>query len=143
MAKARTIGSRLRDLREEWSLTQHEFAAKFGLSTRTAQSYERDEAAPSAAFLLKLAEQNIDLNELLTGHPHRVGAGSDSANFTTIVTVKDKSAPQPGELDIEVLEVVLRSAIDEAKQAKNLDWQRTAQRFAAMYARQFGAMRGR
>jgi transcriptional regulator with XRE-family HTH domain len=143
MAKARTIGSRLKELREELGHTQAEFAARFGVAARTAQSYERDEAPPSAAFLKALADNDVDLNELLTGRALRRAPSNDPAAFTAIVTSKSKLAQQPGELDLEVLQPVLREAIEEAQSAKDIDWARTTQRFAATYARNYGAMRGR
>ena len=134
----RTIGSRLKELRQSLGLTQQEFAKRFGLPARTAQSYERDEALPSASFLQQLANQNVDINELLTGFPLRPPAKHGAASYTTIVTVEGGGPHQPGELDPEVLEWVLRNAIEEARTAKHIDWHRTAQRFAALYARRFG-----
>lgn len=141
--QSRTIGSRLKELRQSLGLTQQEFAKRFGLPARTAQSYERDEALPSAAFLQQLAAQNVDINELLAGYPLRRPAKQDAATYTTIVTVEGGGTHQPGELDLEVLEWVLRNAIEEARTAKHIDWQRTAHRFAAMYARRFGELHSR
>jgi transcriptional regulator with XRE-family HTH domain len=135
----RTVGSRLRELREGLNLTQQEFAKRFGVPARTSQSYERDEVAPSAAFLKKLADQNIDINELLTGRPYRHEA-KGSAGYTAIVATDSEALHLPGELDLEVLETVLRDAIEEARSAKHIHWARTVQRFAMMYARRFGEL---
>lgn len=88
----------------------------------------------------QLAAQNIDINELLTGYPLRRPVKQDAATYTTIVTVEGGGTHQPGELDLEVLEWVLRNAIEEARTAKHIDWQRTAHRFAALYARRFGEL---
>ena len=143
MAKAKTIGSRLKELREELGLTQTEFAARFGVSARAAQSYERNEAPPSAAFLKNLADKDVDLNELLTGRPLRRHRSSDPATFTTIVTSKTKLVHQPGELDLDVLQHVLRDAIEEARSVEDIDWSLKTQRFAAQYARRYGEVRTR
>jgi len=142
MARTRTIGSRLRDLRKELRLTQVEFAERFGISARAAQSYERDEVLPSAQFLQKLAESNIDLNELLTGRILRRSTGSDAQGYSTVVTPRSKIIPQAGELDVEILKPVLQSTVEQAKGAKDIDWLRTAQRFASAYARHYGEKRG-
>ena len=142
--KERRIGSRLRNAREEMGLTQAAFAQRFGLSPRTAQSYERGDTYPSGELLAALAELGIDITEILSGRPvKRSVASAEDANFTSIVTHPARSPLQPGELDLEVLQPVLQATIEESRAAKDIDWARTAQRFAYSYARQYGEIRGR
>ncbi|WP_374377251.1 helix-turn-helix domain-containing protein [Dongia sp.] len=137
------IGLRLKAIREAMDLTQAQFAERFGLSTRTAQSYERGDTYPSGEMLVALSGLGIDLNELLTGRPARRPDQKGEVHYTSIVTHSRHAPLQPGELDLDVLEPVLQAAIEEARTAKDMDWKRTAQRFAALYARQFGEVRGR
>lgn len=141
--KAQRIGARLKEIRETMEMTQAAFAQRFGLSSRTAQSYERGDTYPSGELLAALAEQGVDINLLLAGRQARRAGSGDDATYTSIVTRPGRSPLQPGELDLEVLQPILQAAIEEARGAKDIDWARTAQRFAYSYARHFGEVRGR
>jgi transcriptional regulator with XRE-family HTH domain len=61
------IGKRLLELREAAGQNQEEFSARWKISARTYQSYERAESWPSGAFLRELAAAGINVNWLLTG----------------------------------------------------------------------------
>lgn len=77
---ATTIGSRLRKVRQQACMTQTEFAAACGVSTRTLSRYEGGESAPDADFLLALKPFGVDANWLLHGESHVPPATSPPAS---------------------------------------------------------------
>lgn len=59
------LGKKIKQIREEYGLTQKEFAKKLGVSGITIQKYEKGEREPSYTFLKRLEEIfGVDINWL-------------------------------------------------------------------------------
>lgn len=63
-----TVGSRLREVRENLSINQTDMAALGGVTKKTLGLYERDERSPTAEFFEKLHRADINIYYVLTGN---------------------------------------------------------------------------
>lgn len=62
------IGSRIRQIREDLSLTQARFAEKIGVDYQSLSKWERNLVVPTANYLIKIASLgNVTTDWLLTG----------------------------------------------------------------------------
>lgn len=61
----------IKRIREDYNLTQEQFAAMLGLSVRTLRNWEQGRRVPdrSAEILLKIAERHPDAVLDVVGHP--------------------------------------------------------------------------
>ncbi len=62
-----SIGSRLREVREELKKNQTEFAGLAGATRQTQSNYEKGERAPDAIYLAAIADAGADVQYILTG----------------------------------------------------------------------------
>lgn len=129
------IGQRLRKVRDDLGLTQNEMATRVGVAPRTWQSWERAEYYPTAEALLFLATQGIDVNWVLTGEMTRLSQhAATDAPSSIVVSAKDRTRADPGELMIDILTPLLRQTVEDAKRVDDIDWLATATKFAMQYA---------
>ncbi|WP_334168248.1 helix-turn-helix transcriptional regulator [Achromobacter mucicolens] len=61
------LGERLRDERVRLGMNQDEFAALGGVQRRAQGNYERNERAPDAEYLARIAEGGADILYIVTG----------------------------------------------------------------------------
>lgn len=62
-----TIGDRIQTLMKSMHLKQWEFAEKFGISKNSIIRYKTNGRYPDAEFLVKLAEEKVNINWVLKG----------------------------------------------------------------------------
>lgn len=95
-----TFGARIKLVRNFLKLTQSEFANLLDTTSTSIIRYEKDEALPSFAFLLKVKDQHpeIDLNWLLAGVNSMFVSNnlncprSTNQLITSAISVADRSA---------------------------------------------------
>lgn len=63
----KSLGERLKILRETWKLTQEDMSVLMNIVLRSYQNYERGIRQPRSGDITALAARNVDLNWLLTG----------------------------------------------------------------------------
>ncbi len=105
MAKS-TIGSRIREARENKGLDQAKLASKLGVATRTLQRWEKGEQVPDAVGIVKIAEwTEANPHWLLTSEgemyvqteaPHREKVPTSSTRRPPLVEVPLLSAVPGG-----------------------------------------------
>lgn len=64
---ATTVGDRLKMLVRSLSMTHGDFAKKNGISLNSMSRYINNKRSPDPEFLIKLAEQKVNINWLLSG----------------------------------------------------------------------------
>jgi len=62
-----TIGDRIQTLMKSMNMKQWEFAEKFGVSKNSVIRYKTNNRLPDPDFLLKLAEEKVNINWVLKG----------------------------------------------------------------------------
>lgn len=62
------VGGRIREERKKFNLNQGDFAKLADCSRNAQAMYERDESAPGAGYLVRLAELGADVLYILTGN---------------------------------------------------------------------------
>ncbi|MDY0152724.1 MAG: XRE family transcriptional regulator [Candidatus Cloacimonas sp.] len=62
-----TIGDRIQTLMKSMQLKQWEFAEKFGVSKNSIIRYKTNDRFPDTEFLLKLADEKVNINWVLKG----------------------------------------------------------------------------
>ncbi len=62
-----TIGDRIQELMKSMHLKQWEFADKFGVSKNSVIRYKTNERLPDSEFLLKLADERVNINWVMKG----------------------------------------------------------------------------
>lgn len=72
------------------------------------------------------------MNWALTGNMALPAQASkqDGASSSIVVSAKERSRVNPGELAIDVLTPLLRQAVEDAKKVEDIDWLATATKFA-------------
>jgi len=106
-----SFGTRLKDLRNEHSLTQEEFAEKIFTDKRQISLYENDKILPSTETLINIAKTfNISVDYLLfdTVQKHKLISDSD---FFQKLEELDKLT----EKDRKILSDLINSLIDKNK----------------------------
>lgn len=89
----------------------------------------------TAEALLFLATQGIDVNWVLTGEMTRLSQhAATDAPSSIVVSAKDRTRADPGELMIDILTPLLRQTVEDAKRVDDIDWLATATKFAMQYA---------
>jgi len=94
---ATTVGDRLKMLVRSLSMTHGDFAKKNGISLNSMSRYINNKRSPDPEFLIKLAEQKVNLNWLLSGEggmnisaPWDTKPESKSKSKVEVVSAKDK-----------------------------------------------------
>jgi len=64
---AKTVGDRLKMLVRSLSMTHGDFAKQNAISLNSMSRYINNKRSPDPEFLIKLAEQKVNLNWLLSG----------------------------------------------------------------------------
>ena len=65
------FAERLKEIRLQKNLTQESFAAIAGVTKKSQLNYEKGERSPDADYLMRLAEEGLDVKYLLTGKRDR------------------------------------------------------------------------
>nr|DAX66263.1 MAG TPA: helix-turn-helix domain protein [Caudoviricetes sp.] len=65
------FAERLKEIRLQKNLTQEAFAAIAGVTKKSQLNYEKGERSPDADYLMRLAEEGLDVKYLLTGKHDR------------------------------------------------------------------------
>ena len=77
-----TIGDRIQTLMKSMNLKQWEFAEKFGVSKNSVIRYKTNERFPDPEFLLKLADERVNINWVLKGEGPMMLPGHWEADAT-------------------------------------------------------------
>ncbi|WP_262121324.1 helix-turn-helix domain-containing protein [Serratia ficaria] len=85
------IGGRIREERKKFNLNQGDFAKLADCSRNAQAMYERDETAPGAGYLVRLAEIGADVLYILTGS--RSASSGDISNDEFELIQLYRSAP--------------------------------------------------
>ncbi|WP_199637241.1 helix-turn-helix domain-containing protein [Serratia sp. PAMC26656] len=85
------IGGRLREERKKFNLNQGDFAKLADFSRNAQAMYERDETAPGARYLVRLAEIGADVLYILTGN--RSASAGEISNEELELIQLYRSAP--------------------------------------------------
>ncbi|MEP7217636.1 MAG: helix-turn-helix domain-containing protein [Bacteroidota bacterium] len=99
-----TIGTRIREVRQQKNLSQAEFARELGFGQHAISDFERDRKVPGGVFLIALKTVfDVSLDWLATGHlPLLISGGNPATSpyIKTITTMEelDRVIPVVGEL---------------------------------------------
>ncbi|MBN5301014.1 helix-turn-helix domain-containing protein [Serratia marcescens] len=85
------IGDRIREERKKFNLNQGDFAKLADCSRNAQAMYERDETAPGAGYLVRLAEIGADVLYILTGN--RSSSSGEISNDELELIQLYRSAP--------------------------------------------------
>lgn len=115
-----TLGSRLKEIRDEWGMTQKGMANKLGLGLSSYQCYERSQRDIPASVLLSLVGFGVDAAWLLTGSmeeaPKKV-AGLDDIiehHFDIVRRFKNREEARDVNRDLLALEQISEKAFFKA-----------------------------
>lgn len=91
------IGSLLKELRNEHSLSQEQLAEKFNVSSRSVSRWENGNTMPDISIMIELADfYDIDIRELLSGE--RKSDKMDENLKETLVMVADYTEEEKAKL---------------------------------------------
>lgn len=103
------IGSFLKELRKEKSLTQEQFAERFGVSGRTVSRWENGNNMPDISILVEIAEfYDVDIREIIDGE--RKSEDMDEEVKDTLVKVAEYTDAEKEKILASLLVSVVEAA---------------------------------
>lgn len=127
-----TFQARLKAARGATGLTQAQFAAQTGVSTRSYQGYEDGRSLPCAEAIGGFVRLGINANWLLTGEGEML-LGESPVDRATMADPEQATMEVPQPLNVGALRAILRAAI-EMVQAGATTPDRAADLAAKLYA---------